>query len=821
MLVSHGQKRRGFVSGRITDENGRPLPGASVQLLNNERQVVANDSGYFLIELQALKPVSLVFSYTGYMQVQKNFYLASEENETAIIQLHTTSNQLPDIIIRDDRQRTESGRISIDASRALVNPSPVMSVESLIKVFVGSNNELTSQYTVRGGSFDENLVYVNDFEVYRPFLVRSGQQEGLSFINPEMTGNIKFYAGGFQTKYGDKISSVLDVTYKKPSRFGGSIYLGLLEQGLHLEGISDNKKFTYLVGARNRSNRNLLSTQSTQGNYIPASGDIQALLGWQVSEKWKLEWLGNYAATRFTFFPEKASLSSSVFSPVYSGTIGLDVFMEGSERSSYGTVFSGLSILHQKNTKNTYKALFSYYKDDENENFDITGAYLFGQRNDDNNSADFGQITNPLGAGINQNYARNTLQIDIYSVQMKGQHLSGRHVLQWGQTIDRQFIKDGIREFEYRDSAGYSLPYEPGSLSLFSSVNGDASLQVSRLSGYVQDNFRLGDSTGLTMQAGLRYNYNTLNKEWLISPRLNISFIPSSWKKDIILKASAGLYQQPPFYREMRRFDGTVNKNLLAQKSLQFTAGIDYNLQFLQRPARISSELYYKKLWDVVPYDIDNVRLRFYGNNNAKAWAAGWETRFYGELVNDAESWVSLSIMRTKENLSDDFFTQYFNAAGQLITGDTEDKVPVDSSVNEVGWLRRPSDRLITFGMFLQDYLSTNKNFKAFLTMLVGSNLPYNIPGSIRYRNALEIDPYIRIDMGFSALLISTDKSLRRSHSPFKNFESLWASIEIFNVIDRPNVISYQLVKDFANFTYALPNRLTPRMLNFKIAARW
>lgn len=820
-LAVAAQKQTATISGLVTDENEKPLAGVLIAVLNSQTQTITNDTGFFTIILPAQKTLALVFSSTGYASQQKNFYLLPDEKEVIFIQLRNATNQLEEVVVTDTRQRVESGRISIDASRALVNPSPLQSIESLIKVFVGSNNELTSQYTVRGGSYEENLVYVNDFEIYRPFLVRSGQQEGLSFINPEMTGNVKFYAGGFQAKYGDKISSVLDVSYRKPTHFGGSMYIGLLEQGLHLEGISPNKKITYVVGARNRNNRNLLNTQSTQGNYIPSSADVQGLLTWQFATKWRIEALGNYAGTRFTFFPEKASLTSSVFSPVFSGSVGLDIFFEGSERSKYTTAFGGLTLVHQPNTKNTYKLLLSYFNDDEQENFDITGAYLFGERDFDNNSDSYGLITNPLGAGVNQNYARNSLDIDIFSAYLKSSHTIGKHFIQWGQGIDQQQINDRLNEFEYRDSAGYSLPYTPGNLAIFSATNGGATLDVTRVSGYIQDNMQWGDSSRFTWQTGIRYNYNTLNNELLFSPRMGFSIHPGGWKKDVVLKASAGLYQQPPFYREMRHFDGSVNTTLKAQKSWQVSVGADYNLKFLQRPGRLTTEIFYKNMWDVVPYDIDNVRLRYYGENNAKAWTAGIETRFYGELVKDAESWVSLGILRSRENIDNDFFTQYYNAAGELITSRTEDKVITDSTTNEVGWLRRPTDRLINFGMFFQDYLSTNKNFKGFLNLLYGSNLPFNIPGSIRYRNALEIDPYLRIDLGMSAMLISQEKQNRRNHSPFKNFESLWITVEIFNVIDRPNTISYQLVKDFENNTYALPNRLTPRMLNLKIAARW
>jgi hypothetical protein len=288
----------------------------------------------------------------------------------------------------------------------------------------------------------------------------------------------------------------------------------------------------------------------------------------------------------------------------------------------------------------------------------------------------------------------------------------------------------------------------------------------------------------------------------------------------MVFKFAAGLYQQPPFYRELRAYDGTVNTAVRSQKSYQFVAGLDYNFQKTDRPFRITTEAYFKQLWDVIPYDIDNVKIRYFGVNNAKAYAYGIETRLYGELVKDAESWLSVGLMRTRENIDDDYYYLYKNAAGEVINAQSADKVPVDSVRNEVGWVRRTTDRLITVGLFLQDYLSTNKNFRVYLNMLYGSNMPFNIPNNPRYRNGLIIDPYIRVDIGFSALLLD-EKRNRRSHSPFRNFENIWASFEVFNLIDRPNTISYQLIRDFANNTYSIPNRLTPRLINLKLVARF
>lgn len=813
----HAQKTA-TVSGKILNEDDKPLAGVTVNILNSFQKTATNDSGYFSITVFANKPVALVFTYTGYAIVQKNFNLNEEEKESITVKLPPQVNKLNDVIVKDETQRQQSGLININPNNALLNPSPLNNIESLIKIFVGSNNELTSQYSVHGGSYDENVVYVNDFEIYRPFLVQSGQQEGLSFINPDLTQNVKFYAGGFQAKYGDKLSSVLDVTYNKPVKNGGSIYLGLLEQGLHLEGVLDKNKVTYLIGVRNRSNKNLLNSQSTQGNYIPSSSDLQALITWQAAKKLRLEAFTNLSGTKFTFFPTEAQLTSSVFSPIFSGNIGLDIFFNGQEKDKYATHFAGLTAVQEINKKLQLKWMMSYYNDEEEQNEDISGAYIFGERNFDNSSN--GSITNPLGTGVDQNYARDKLNIDIYSLQHKGTFNSGKSYFQWGNTIDFQKINSHIHSFRYHDSAGYSLPYNPTASSVYSYSSNDTNLSATRFSGYVQDNIQFKDSSNFTLQAGVRYNYNTLNHEFLISPRIGFSFKPKNWQKDFLFKGSAGIYDQPPFYREMVKYDGSINTNLKAQKSWQASLGVDYNFPLWNGPGRLTTEVYYKNLWDVVPYDVDNVQLKYYGENIAKAYAAGIEARLFGNIVKDAESWISLSFMRTKENLNNDYFTTYYNAEGQIITSQTPNKIVADSSVNAVGSLRRPNDRFITFGMFFQDYLSTNKNIKVYFTTLYGSNLPYNIPGNVRYRNALVIDPYIRADIGFSALLFDPEKQ-HRSHLPFRNFKSIWASFEIFNVIDRDNTISYQLVKDYNNNTYTLPNRLTPRLVNFKIAASW
>jgi hypothetical protein len=815
------QKKSAYISGKVVDENENPLNKVSIFILGRQTGIITSDSGAFRIKVPADRAFALQFSFTGYKTEQRNFLLNESEEEYIVIRLEPGSQELKTVVVTDQRQRRETGLVVINPKNAINIPSPTGGIESMIKVFVGSNNELTSQYSVRGGNYDENLIYVNDFEVFRPYLVRSGQQEGLSFINPELARNVNFYNGGFQARYGDKMSSVLDIQYKRPRKFGGSAYIGLLEQGLHVEGASRNNKFSYLIGVRNRSNRNLLSSQETQGNYVPSSADLQALFTYQLSSRSSIELLGNISQTKFTLMPSFSQLTSSVFSPLFSANLGLDIFFEGREQDQYRTNMVGLSLLQNPRKNIRLKWMVSRFQNNEKEAIDITGAYLFGAREFDRSKPDFGLINNPLGAGLYQTFARNTLNIEIWNLSHKGSLDKGKHFFQWGQTVERQLIDDKLNEWEYQDSAGYNLPYNPNILQLNKVIKSKADIEVTRLSGYVQDNFVFHDSSAFTLQAGLRYNYNDLNGEFLLSPRAGFSWKPGNWKRDIIFRAAVGAYHQPPFYRELRRYDGTINKDLKAQQSWQVAAGLDYNFQSRVRAFRFTTEAYYKKISNVVPYDIDNVRLRYFGENKAKAYAAGIEFRLFGELVKDAESWVGLGFMRTREDIENDFYYDYKNAAGETITAKTEDQVITDSARHDIGWLRRPTDRLVTFGMFLQDYLATNKNFKVYLNFLYGSNLPYNIPNSVRYRNSLIIDPYIRIDVGFSALLLDSEKSNRRSHNPFRNFENIWATLEIFNLIDRDNTISYLLIKDFSNAVFAMPNRLTPRLLNLKLVARF
>jgi hypothetical protein len=806
------QKKAAYVTGRILDENETPLAKVSITMLGKPNGIATSDSGTFRMRVPAEKAFALVFSFTGYRSEQRNFLLNENEEERIVVRLEKGIQELKEVVVTDQQERREAGLIRINPKDAINIPAPIGGIESLIKIFVGSNNELTSQYSVRGGNYDENLIYVNDFEIFRPYLVSNAQQEGLSFINPELTKNVNFYNGGFQAKYGDKLSSVLDIQYRKPLDFGGTAYIGLLEQGLHLEGVGMKKKFSYLIGLRNRSDKSLLSSQETKGNYVPSSSDLQAQLTYRIDEKNQLELMGVYSQTRFSLIPQFSQLTSSVFSPFFTTNLALNIYFNGQEKDYYNTNMLGLSWIRQVKKNLRLKWMVSRFEDNESESNDILGNYLFGERDFDKSSSTYGMITNPLGAGLDQTFARDRLDITVWNATHKGYLDLGKHYLQWGVSAEQQFTSNKLHEWELQDSAGYSIPNVPGTLNLSSYLNDNYQLNITRFTGFIQDNIALQDTSDFTLQTGLRYNYNTLNHQFLLSPRIGISWKPKNEKKDIVYRAALGIYDQPPFYREMIRSDGTLNQDLKAQKSWQITGGMDYNFKVGDRPYHITSEAYYKWMTDVDPYDIDNVRIRYFGENDAKAYAAGVEMRLFADLVKDAESWFSLGLMRTREKISN---ASYYNYTLDSLNH------PIDSTLVQQGWVRRPTDRLLTLGMFVQDYLATNKNLKVYLNFLYGSNLPYNIPGSVKYRNALIIDPYFRIDLGFSALLLDSEKSKRRSHSPFRNFENIWATLEVFNVIDRENTISYMFIKDFSNTIYAMPQRLTPRLLNLKLVARF
>lgn len=780
------------VSGLVKDDRDKPVEQVLVADEETGMGSYTDKKGYYWLEIPANKLVKLVYYSTGHDVVRRQLQLTTGAMRTIDVQLTPKkSTALKEFTVKDQRKRAEAGSVYLDVSKAVYMPSIIGGVEGMIKLAVGSNNELTSQYSVRGGNFDENLVYVNDFEIYRPFLVRTGQQEGLSFVNSDLVSNVNFSVGGFQAKYGDKMSSVLDVAYKRPKEFGGSVTTSLLGASMHLEGASKNQRLTYLIGARQKSNQYVLRSQPTKGIYNPSFTDIQALINYKLGKSWELEAIGNYARNRFTFFPERSTSSFGVLNQAYQ----LSVFYEGGEFDQFDSRFGGISATHHKEgSKLKLKFLGSAFRTNEYETYDISGAYLLGELQTDLGKRDFGQIKTYLGAGGIQNFARNYLNVNVGDIGMRGTYEAKNNLIQFGANTTMTGIADELHEWERRDSAAFSQPYNPDKLTMASFFHSTSNFNYVRLSGFIQDYVRF-DSGRLTATAGVRFNHSFLNNEFVVSPRLQLAYRPRSATRDAVIKFSVGKYVQPPFYREMRDLLGNVNKQLLAQKSIQTVLGTDYNFKMFNRPFKVTGEGYYKYLWDLDPYRYDNVRIRYTGKNNSIGRVYGGEVRLYGDLVEDATSWISIGILKAEQKITDS-----------------------PSIAGYDNYFPMPTDQRFMLGMYFEDYLPKNKNFKAHINILYSSGLPVGPPQGQLFQNTLRLPDYKRVDIGFSALLLDANAREHRAHNFFNNLKSVWASFEVFNLLSIQNTLSYTWIQDQSTSNrYAVPNRLTSRLINVKM----
>lgn len=782
------------LTGTVTDEYGNTLYQVSVVQSGTDNGTLTDSNGVFTLTIPSGKKTALRASSLGYEN--EPFSVPAQSSGNTVVRnltLHTLANVITEVEVKDQRFRNEAGTLQINTNKVNELPSTIGGIEGLLKILVGSNNELTSQYTVRGGNFDENLVYVNDFEIYRPFLVRSGQQEGLSFVNSDLVSGVNFSVGGFQSRFGDKMSSVLDVTYKRPKQFGGSVMLSLLGAQAHIEGASRNKKLTYLVGARQKSNQYLLQSQPTKGQYNPSFTDIQALVNYRFSDKWEIEAIANYARNRFNFQPEQSEAAFGLANEAYK----LETFFTGQERDQFDSRFAGLSLSFRPNEKTKIKLLASAYQTNEYETYDIMGEYAFYALETDLGKSTFGQKKYSLGTGIIHDFARNYLTANVGTVALRGSHNANKHFFQWGADVTRVHVDDQLLEWQRRDSAGFSQPYDPDAIRMAKSYRSDNELDYTRASAFIQDNILLSENA--TLNIGVRGTYTSQNEEMIISPRAQFSFKPQ-WKKDVVFRVATGLYAQPAFYREMRDMEGNLNTALKAQKSYHAAAGMDYNFKMWgDRPFKLTVEAYYKQLWDLVPYEYDNVRIRYFANNNAKGYAYGGEVRLFGDLVKDAESWVSVGFLKT------------------------ENKILNEATGEYSGYFPRPTDQRLNFGMFFSDYLPRNKNFKMYLNLMYATGLPFSPPGrQLDPAYQLRIPDYKRADIGFSALLLDGTKKNRPAYSFFSRFNSVWMSLEVFNLLAIENTLSYQWIQDYSsNKIYAVPNRLTSRLLNVKIAAKF
>ena len=804
MLLSWAANaQQATISGTVKDDEGDPLESILVAIEGTVFSTYTDAAGHYELQVPAEKKIYLVFNNLSFNLWRKPFNFIAGETREINVSLKP-KNQLQEFVKRDDRSSREVGALTIDPTKAALLPSTIGGIEGIIKTFVGTNNELTSQYNVRGGNFDENLVYVNDFQIYRPYLTRSGQQEGLSFINADLVSGVYFSVGGFGARYGDKMASVLDITYKQPKKFGGSVVASLLGASAHLEGASQNQKLTYLVGLRQKSNQYLLQSQPTKGVYLPTFTDIQGLVSYRFNKKWEVEMILNYARNRFTFSPERSLSAFGLVNKAFQ----LETFFTGGEIDQFDSRFGGISTTYHPSGKLRLKLLASGYQTNEKETYDISGEYRLGELETDLGKSGFGKVKEALGTGIIQTYARNYLKLNVATIAHRGSLDAKLHFIQWG--IDGTFtnISDQLHEWERRDSAGFTQPYNPDELKMKRLYRSATDFVYNRYTAFVQDNFRFNDSLDLTVSAGVRVNYSTLNGELLVSPRVQVAYKPK-WKRDLIFKVAGGLYAQPPFYREMRDLDGTVNMDLKAQKSAHFVAGTDYNFRMYNRPFKLTTEVYYKRFWDLVPYEYDNVRIRYFGKNDAVGYAYGGEIRLYGDLVKDATSWVSIGLLKTEEDVLDDKIV-YKGASG------------TDSATFYPGYIPRPTDQRFMLGMYFEDYLPNNKNFKMHLNLLYASGLPFGPPDKNRYADTLRLPDYKRVDIGFAALLLDGKRMNRPSHSFFNNLQSIWLSVEVFNLLGIQNTLSYSWIQDQSSGrSFAVPNRLTSRLLNVKLAVNF
>ncbi len=789
------------IEGIITDENKKPLEFVSIAIEGISRGSSTNANGFFRLQADFTQTQQVIISYLGYKINEYEITLAPGEIRRLDIQLEPLATLLPDIEVRETQIIT-SQYIKIDPQLAAIIPGPGSGVESLLKTMPGvtSTTELSSQYSVRGGNFDENLVYVNGIEIYRPFLVRSGQQEGLSFINSDLVSSITFSSGGFDAKYGDKMASVLDITYKTPEEFAGSFSISLLEGSLHLEDARFDNKLRFLFGLRHKSNQYLLGTLDTQGDYKPEFTDIQGLISYEFNSRWELNFLGNFSRNQYLFTPEVQRTRFGTVTEVRQFT----VFFNGQETDRFLTALGALSLNYNPEPGLKLQLISSVFQTDETENFDIQGRYLLERVETDFGSTEFGQPTGtPLGVGSFHNHARNYLNAIVWNIEHKGELNRDLNTLKWGVKYQYEDIFDRLNEWSMVDSAGFALPRQPYNLLLLQdTVNTRILLQSNRFTAFMQNSREFQTSAGrYIFTAGLRTHYWSFNQQWLFSPRATILFKPEQAPR-LVLRASGGFYQQPAFYRELRDFQGNLNKNIKAQESIQLVLGAEYNLMLWGRPFKYTNEIYFKQFNNLIPYELDNVRIRYYANNTASGYGAGLDMKINGEFVPGIESWASLSLMKTEEKIDGAFYTD------------------ADGNQLPLGYIPRPTDQRFNFSLFFQDFLPRNPSYKVSLALIYGSGLPLAPPSEEKTRNITTMPPYRRVDIGFSKEIIGPSTSFGQNNF-FSHISSMWLTAEVFNLLEINNTISYLWIKDISNDMYAIPNYLTSRLINIKLITQF
>ena len=810
-----------YVIGTVLDDLSKlPVDGALVYEKSLQKGVETDENGFFQLSVPAGQKLTIIIRRVGYelASVQLEGLKTGEVKKMEIGMALKDAGKGVTIYAESIGDKNMV-RANVQEFKLL--PTVSGNLESLLPSIAlgtssGSGGELTSQYNVRGGNYDENLVYVNDFEIFRPQLIRAGQQEGLSFPNIDLIRDLAFSSGGFEAKYGDKLSSVLDIKYKRPEETRGSFAASMLGASAHLEGSfkplkRQGGKLRYLLGARYKTTRYILGSLDTKGEYLPNFLDFQAYITYEFHPHWQLAMIGNINQANYNFTPTESEVVTGGF--FFPHKFSAD--FEGQEDDKFKNNMGGLALNYvplKKKNPHFVKFLTSVYNADESEAFDILSYFKVTKLELDLEGGKPKEI-GVLGDGVQHNFARNRLQNIILNGELKAgiefprfndeKGTESSHFLYGGIKMQQEHFIDRINEWSRTDSAGYSLPNNEEAYYLGAVIKSVNDVTSNRLTAFGQETFTFKKLNKFEVQTtvGARVGYWSFNDEWIFSPRAQFLIRPLGKENQITYKLAGGIYQQQPFYREMRRLDGTLNNNIRSQKSAQVIGGFTYDFVAGKKEPvklKIITEIYYKDLWDQISYNVDNVRVRYSGENDSRAYARGLDFRINGEFVSGFESWLNLSFLDTKE--------QIIGAIHKNAFGDT------------VSWVPRPTSRLFTGSLYFQDYLPMNKNFKTHLQLNFGSGLPYGPPGeNITQRNALSFKSYQRVDIGFSYQLWDEANREEKPNHIFRFTRKTYIGLEVFNLMDVQNVASVNWVKDFNNINYYFPINLTSRRINLRL----
>ena len=780
------------LKGSVIDADNQPIELALVRIAGTTTGTTTNLEGRYELKINSSDSVLVVFSCLGYKN--EEHLLKNPKGEIKLnVQLQKTSINLNEVVVTEF-QKQQGTMQKIKASDMQLMPNTSGGIEGMLATFAGvnSNNELSSQYSVRGGNFDENIVYINGIEIYRPLLVRSGQQEGMSVINPDLVSSISFSSGGFSAEYGDKMSSVLDIQYKRPEALEVSLsgsFLGATASVGHSTG-----KFTQLHGVRYHTNSTLLSSLDVKGEYNPSYFDYQTYMTYSPSDKFEVALLGNISINNYQFTPFERSTS---FGTAYD-TKSFTVYFDGMERDIFETYFGSISANYRPNKENEISLQLSAFNSNEFVSYDISGQYWLDElANESGTTSENAPANGDLGVGTYHEHARNRLKASVVSASLKGAHRIAGNDIRWGVTYNREEIYDYLREWEMRDSVGYTLPYEGDNIHMIYNIVSENRLSTNRISAYLQDTYRLRTDIGLfNFNAGVRLSYWDFNNECIVSPRASVTFIPEK-NSNFTFRLAGGIYYQAPFYKEFRdtvsrgdnNFVVYLNDKIKSQQSIQVVAGGDYTFRAFDRPFKFSLEAYYKKLNDLIPYEANNVKLWYSAKNESEGYAAGVDLKLYGEFVPGTDSWLSFSLMKTEEKL------------------------------NGV-WVPRPTDQRYSVGIFFQDYVPKLPMFKISLKGIISDGLTFGSPMKGRAEGYYRAPAYKRVDMGLTYILIGGEEQWSK-YGFWRNIKSATIGVDVFNLFDFANVNSYTWVTDVNNVQYAVPNYLTRRQLNVRLAVKF